>query len=102
VTGRELGARKDAWNDEYGGPPFMAVDTTDLRWLAGWGLIERRDQPAQMGRKLHVVYWRVMRLGRCLKLLDWREPQSEVAAKIQNGAERPEALSAPSYWSEQE
>jgi hypothetical protein len=72
VTGRELGARKEAWNEKLGGPPFVAVDTTDLRWLALWRLIERHDAPPTPGRQTEVVYWRATEFGRSAKLLEWK------------------------------
>jgi hypothetical protein len=84
VTGRELGRRKETWNEERGGPPFLAVDTTDLRWLAGWGLIERRDEPAPAGRQLAVVYWRVTELRRGIKLLHGREPTTNAAMLLRD------------------
>ncbi|HEX8831695.1 MAG TPA: hypothetical protein VF705_11035 [Longimicrobium sp.] len=80
VTGRELGARVEAANRLWRrrrrrGSPFYAVDGTDLRWLVGKGLVERRDDPTRP----HIVWWRVTELGRSVTLLDWKPVPDERA-----------------------
>ena len=72
MTGRELGTRVEAQNKAQRCYPFLAVDGTDLRWLLGNGLIERRDEPAAAGRQVGRVYWRATELGSRVMLLDWR------------------------------
>lgn len=72
LSGRELGACVESYNRARGRPPFFAVDATDLRWLLGKRLIERRDEPAPPGRRTAVVYWRATELGRSVLLLDWK------------------------------
>jgi hypothetical protein len=71
LTGRELGERVHEHNRARGHPPFLAVDATDLRWLHGKLLIERRDEPPPPGRRA-VIYWRATELGRSVPLLDWK------------------------------
>lgn len=74
LTGRELGARVEARNrartarERDHGASFYAVDGTDLRWLVGTGLAERRDDP----ERPKVVWWRVTELGRSVRLLEWK------------------------------
>jgi hypothetical protein len=79
VTGRELGARVEAanrqWRRRRRGSPFYAVDGTDLRWLVGKGLVERRDDLTRP----HIVWWRVTELGRSVTLLDWKPLPDERA-----------------------
>jgi hypothetical protein len=70
LTGRELSARVEAYNRGRRSPPFLAVDATDLRWLLGKRLVERRDEPLP-GRRAAVVYWRTTESGRLVGLLDW-------------------------------
>lgn len=72
LTGRELGARVQAQNRARGRPPFLAVDATDLRWLLGKRLIERKDEPAPLGRRAVLIYWRATELGRSVPLLEWK------------------------------
>lgn len=71
LSGRELGARVQAYNSARARPPFLAVDATDLRWLLGKLLVERREEPVA-GRRAAVVYWRATGGGRSVALLDWR------------------------------
>jgi DNA-binding PadR family transcriptional regulator len=70
LTGRELGERVHEQNRTRSRAPFLAVDATDLRWLLGNQLIERRDEPAPPGRA--VVYWRATELGRSVRVLEWK------------------------------
>ena len=72
LTGRELGERVHERNRARGRAPFLAVDATDLRWLLGKRLIERRDEPPPPGRQAAVIFWRVTELGRYVPLLDWK------------------------------
>jgi hypothetical protein len=72
LTGRELGERVHEHNRARGRAPFLAVDTTDLRWLHGKRLIERRDEPAPPGRQTGVIFWRATELGRSVPLLEWK------------------------------
>jgi hypothetical protein len=72
ITGRELGARAEAANRARGGPPFFAVDATDLRWLVDKGLCERRNDPDRP-----IVWRRATALGRSVYLLDWKSISAE-------------------------
>lgn len=72
LTGRELSERVHEYNRARRRPPFLAVDATDLRWLHGKRLIERRDEPPPPGRQARVIFWRATELGRCVPLLEWK------------------------------
>lgn len=72
LTGRELGERVQRYNRVSGCPPYLAVDGTDLRWLLGKRLIERKDEPPPPGRQAGLIFWRVTELGQSIPLLEWR------------------------------
>lgn len=73
-TGRELTSLIDELNRHRAADHFRTIDWMDLKWLAGFGLAERREQTVVWGRERPVAFWRVSASGRTIPLLSWRAP----------------------------
>jgi hypothetical protein len=75
-TGRELTALVDELNKKgQHRRHFGRIDSMELKWLAGVGLAEKRDEKLAWGRDRPVVYWRVSDAGRSVRVLAWRNPR---------------------------
>ena len=71
VAPRELGIAAD--RERHGFLAAAEVTTADLRWLLRAGLVERRNAPAPRSGEAAIL-WRATKMGRRVRLLDWREP----------------------------
>jgi hypothetical protein len=79
-TGRELTLLVDGLN-ERGVRHVGRLDSMELKWLAGVGLAEKRDEKLTWGRDRPVVYWRVSQAGRTVRLLSWNAPRTDHPAE---------------------
>jgi hypothetical protein len=74
-TGRELTLLADELNGWNDAGHYTRIDSMELRWLAGVGLAEKREEKLAWGREQPVVYWRVAAAGRSVRVLEWRDPR---------------------------
>lgn len=74
-TGRELTLLTDELNRRNGTGHYARIDSMELKWLAGVGLAERREEKLAWGRDQPVVYWRISDAGRSVRVLEWRDPR---------------------------